>query len=244
MTTVSGATGAGGNYQSVNNNNEAKEKKNLSIFDIDGDGTITVEEQKTAFNEMVDETYNEFKKLLDRAGFKIQEFKDKFYKLFNTDKPASNELDIKIADFLINDIIVSAEKEMLDIAKTEHQKRKEEFKTEIEQNIHHLIMSPASKEKEAEAEELKQLVLRLGEDEHNKEWAQEMLNLINTRYNYVDVKEGDYLDKIAENHLKEKGEEYTKGDIVNLRNELIKNNPEVLKNPNKIYPGDRIYFDE
>ena len=135
MVSVNNVNFSGDNCENTKSQRVNEEEKSLvSIFNTDGDDVFSVEEQKSAYNNELDNLYNQFKVLFDKAGFKLQDFKEKIFKnLENLD--LKDDLDKTFAEFSIQSGIVKATNEMSEIAIQQHKKDKEKIMNDLEASI-------------------------------------------------------------------------------------------------------------
>ena len=178
-----GATPEPQNNIKAQNPQNADDGKPVSIFDYNKDGTVTVEEQTQALNDRITNLYEKFKDSLDKYGFNIDEFKNKFISQF-VKRDAKTDYEVKLADNMIEGVIINAEEELINEVNNSVDRELDSLKTSVTMEISLFLMSFDISEKgKQKAEDYKQGIKILVEMKPEyEEWGKEMLELLNSRY--------------------------------------------------------------
>lgn len=182
MVSVNNVGVSADNYESRKPQDSCEEEKTLiSVFNTDGNDVFSVEEQKAAYNNELDKLYNQFKVLFDKAGFKLQEFKDKIFKNLKNQE-LKDDFDKTLAEYSIQSGIIKATNEMSEIAIQQYKKEKENIMNDIEASIMiKLLDFDAQKEDFDELIELFNQAMDPNNEQHVKK-RDELQKLIDTRF--------------------------------------------------------------
>lgn len=167
-----------------NNEDVTSNKKNnkpTSIFDYDGNGTITTEEQSIALNNKLSPLYEKFKKVLNKFNF--DEFKNKYISQLKTIK-VEDDKPIQLAEIQIDTLLIHAQSELLEEVKNAHNKKIEELKDTLTSAVHVLLMSlDISEQGQKKAEKYKQNISELIMSEPELEdWGKNLIQELDNTY--------------------------------------------------------------
>lgn len=182
MVSVNNVGVSGDNYENRKLQGASEEEKTLiSVFNTNGDDVFSVEEQKAAYNSELDKVYNQLKSLFDKAGFKLQEFKDKIFTNLK-DENIKDSFEKSAVEYTTQVGINKAISEMADVAKQQYAKEKEEILNNLETSLHiKLLDFDASKEEIYELFDLFNQAMDPNNEQHVKK-RDELQNLIDTRF--------------------------------------------------------------
>jgi len=157
--------------------------KPVSIFDYDEDGTVTVEEQTIALNNKITNLYERFKSTFNKYGFNIDEFKNKFISQF-VKREANTDSEVEETNLLVGEVINTAYKELYEVLQDHFDRELEDLKNSSEREIRMLCTSPNLPENFKEiVKNYKDGIKMLVEAQPDyKEWGEEMLKLLNSRF--------------------------------------------------------------
>lgn len=167
-----------------NNEDVTSNKKNnkpTSIFDYDGNGTITTEEQSIALNNELSPLYEKFKKVLNKFNF--DEFKNKYISQLKTIK-VEDDKPIQLAEIQIDTLLIHAQSELLEEVENARNKKIEELKDTLTSAVHVLLMSlDISEQGQKKAEKYKQNISELIMSETELEdWGKNLIQELDNTY--------------------------------------------------------------
>lgn len=167
-----------------NNEDVTSNKKNnkpTSIFDYDGNGTITTEEQSIALNNELSPLYEKFKKVLNKFNF--DEFKNKYISQLKTIK-VEDDKQIQLAEIQIDTLLIHAQSELLEEVENARNKKIEELKDTLTSAVHVLLMSlDISEQGQKKAEKYKQNISELIMSEPELEdWGKNLIQELDNTY--------------------------------------------------------------